>query len=272
MSKRAAIYARVSTDLQRDNYSIPSQIAECLKYAAKRGYLVVGDQYIDPITGQDTKHCDFAVPAFVDDFPSREISRPSLDACLNYLETVGFDILIVHALDRLARDPYIRQTIEMDFNKLGVKIEYAIGSYDESPEGEVRKDLDATFAKWENAKRVERCNRGKMRKAQNGLFVAGRAPYGYKIDKNVPGGLVIVESEADVVKTIFHLYVEEKMSIRQITKFLTSEGISPPLGGKTWGKSTVPKILRVRYIKDTTFTTSINVRKRNYSNEDTMNG
>ena len=32
MSKRAVIYARISTDMQRDNFSIPLQIAECFKY------------------------------------------------------------------------------------------------------------------------------------------------------------------------------------------------------------------------------------------------
>ncbi len=33
MTKREVIYARVSIDLQRENYYIPTQISECLKYA-----------------------------------------------------------------------------------------------------------------------------------------------------------------------------------------------------------------------------------------------
>ena len=32
MSKRAVISPRVSTDMQRDDFSIPLQIAECVKY------------------------------------------------------------------------------------------------------------------------------------------------------------------------------------------------------------------------------------------------
>jgi site-specific DNA recombinase len=182
MNERAALYPRVSTDTQRDNYSIPSQISDCLKYAEKKGYAIVGDMYVDPKTGQDTIKKNGAIPAYVDDFTSRELNRPGLNAALEYLERVGFDVLVVHALDRLARDPYIRQTLEREFNSRGARIEYVLGSYEETPEGEVRKDLDATFAKWENAKRVERCNRGKRRKAETGKFVAGRAPYGYRLD------------------------------------------------------------------------------------------
>jgi DNA invertase Pin-like site-specific DNA recombinase len=64
-------------------------------------------------------------------------------------------------LDRLARDPYIRRRLELEFEKRGAVVECVPGKYDQTPEGEVRKDLKATFAKWKNAKRVERSQRGK---------------------------------------------------------------------------------------------------------------
>ena len=145
MSKRAVIYARGSTDIQRDNFSISSQISECLKHAEERGYVLYGNQYVDSQTGRDVfADTPGAIPAFADDYTSRELSRPSLGAALFYLDTYGFDVLIVHALDRLARDPYIRQTLEREFNNRGARVEYVLGSYEETPEGEVRKDLDCT--------------------------------------------------------------------------------------------------------------------------------
>ena len=64
--------------MQRDNFSIPSQVAECLKYAEKRGYSVIGNQYVDPGTGFDKMQGGGAIPAFVDDFTSRELSSPFL--------------------------------------------------------------------------------------------------------------------------------------------------------------------------------------------------
>ncbi len=150
--KRAVIYARVSTDDQRGNYSVPTQIAACLQHAQARGYTVMGDRFVDPETGLDRAPSDDAIRAYVDDYTSRELSRPVLDAALQFAEQKGFDVLIAHALDRLARDPYIRQTLEREFGQHGVQVEYVLGDYAESAEGEVRKDLDATFAKWENAK------------------------------------------------------------------------------------------------------------------------
>jgi site-specific DNA recombinase len=243
MTKRAVIYARVSTDKQRDNYSIPSQIGDCLKYAEVEDYTIVGDRYVDPVTGYDTLTVDGSIPAFVDDYTSRELNRPALDAAFDYLERVGFDVLVVHALDRLARDPYIRQTLEIEIAKLGAKVDYVLGNYEETPEGEVHKDLASAFAKWENAKRVERSNRGKKEKAEKGLFVAGQPPFGYAIDKDAPGGLVIDDDQAETVRRIFDLYVNDNKSQREIVNILEVEGAITAKGNTEWGRSTVRAIL-----------------------------
>ena len=242
MSKRAVIYGRVSTDLQRDNYSIPSQVAECLKYVKQRGYSLVGDQYVDPETGLDTTGGNGATPAYVDDYTSRELSRPSLDAAISYLETVGYDVLVVYALDRLARDPYIRETLEREFIARDAKVEFVLGDYEDTPTGEVRKDLDATFAKWENAMRVERTNRGKLRKAESGLFVTGITPYGYVRDDNALGGLAVDEEQAEVVRWIFKMYAEDGLSINAIVDKLNEENV--PAYNDTWAKTTVIRLLK----------------------------
>jgi site-specific DNA recombinase len=244
MSKRAIIYARVSTDIQRDNFSIPSQVAECVKHVESKRYVLVGNQYVDAESGRDVPtDTPNAIPAFVDDYSSRELSRPSLDAAIYFLEQFGYDVLIVHALDRLARNPYIRQTLEREFNKRGARVEYVLGAYEESPEGEIRKDLDATFAKWENAKRVERSMRGKKRKAESGKWVAGTIPFGYQNDPNNPGVLIVEPTAAAVIQRIFHLYTMENRSIREIARILTEEGHIPYHGGSEWAKTTINHIL-----------------------------
>lgn len=246
MSKRAVIYCRVSTDVQRDNYSIPTQVAYCQQYAKSRGYAVVGDRFVDQETGYDVAAtAASAVPAYVDDYTSRDLSRPALDSALGFLETVGFDVLIVYCLDRLARDPYIRQTLEREVNKLGATVEYATGNYEDNAEGEVRKDLDATFAKWENAKRVERCSRGRKRKAETGLFVCGRAPFGYRIDKKALGGLAVVEEQAQIVRRIFEMFCVERLSLHGIVDVLTDDSsVTTQSGNGHWAMSTVRNILR----------------------------
>jgi site-specific DNA recombinase len=243
MKQRAAIYARVSTDIQRENYSIPTQISDLSKHGELEGYSLVGDHYVDPITGKDTLKVNGAVPAFVDDYTSTELSRPGLNAALLFLESTGFDVLIVHAIDRLARDAYFRETIEREFMARGAKVEYFLGNYDETPEGEVKKDLDATFAKWENAKRVERCNRGRKRKAEMGKFVNGTVTYGYRMDRNAFGGLSVNNEEAEVVRTIYRWFVEDRLSVHQIVRELNIVEAKTYDQKKIWAKSTVNRIL-----------------------------
>lgn len=258
-SKRALIYARVSTDDQRGNYSITTQVADCVKYAAEHEYTIVGDRFVDPDTGLDCAAGGGAIRAYVDDYTSREISRPSLDAAISYAERVGFDALIVHALDRLARDPYIRQTLEREFAAYGVKVEFVLGSYEESAEGDVRKDLDATFGKWENAKRVERSNRGKIGKAHKGRYVAGSGPYGYTLDASAPGGLVINDAEAEIVRWMFDQIVNYGQSLRGAALALNRQGIPSPRN-KKWSFVTVDMIIRNEVYAGPAITTSGNAR------------
>src|SRR5690606_19650796 len=127
-----------------------------------------------------------------------------------------------------------RQTLEMEFDKRGARVEYVLGNYEQTPEGEVRKDLDATFAKWENARRVERSLRGKRGKAESGLFVGGRPPYGYSVDREAQGGLAINDEQAAVVQRIFDLYVHKGYSIRNIAETLTAEQVANHSGKIGW--------------------------------------
>lgn len=242
MSKRAVIYARVSTDDQRDNYSVPTQIALCLRHAKDNGYSLVGSLHVNLENGRDAAPGPDTIAAFVDDHSGTELLRPNVATMLTFLRDEGADAVIVLSLDRLARDPYIRQTLEREIEALGARVIYVQGNYAETPEGEIHKDLDGAFAKWENMKRVERMMRGKNGKAQRGLFVAGAPPYGYRLDKQALGGLAVCEDEARVVRHIFEMYTTDK-SIREIARTLNDEGLKPARGTH-WAKSTVARILR----------------------------
>lgn len=243
MHKRAVIYARVSQDVQRDNYSIPSQVAACRQHAEEVGYSIVGSLHVDRETGRDCVAGPASVPAFVDDFTGTELLRPNISTMLKFLRDEGADAVIVLSLDRLARDPYIRQTLEREIEALGARVIYVQGNYAETPEGEIHKDLDGAFAKWENLKRTERSVRGKVAKAQRGLFVVGAAPYGYKIDKKAAGGLIVDEETAPIVQRIFAMYVEEGRTLRSIARQLNAEGIPSPRG-RQWSNATVHSMLR----------------------------
>ena len=239
MNKRAIIYARVSTDDQRNNYSIPSQVAEIKKYIEAKGYALVGNRFVDPDTGQDAVS---GTPAYVDDFSSRELSRPALDAAYEYLELYGYDVVVVYSIDRLDRDPYKLRTHEYGFIKGGASVEYVKGDYAETPDGQFMKTVVGAAAKLDNDWRTERFNRGKRQKARRGLFVSGRAPYGYRINRDALGGLEVMEEEAETVRWIFEAYVNNGLSIYGIVDALNQNGAKPQDGGN-WQKSTIAHIL-----------------------------
>lgn len=83
--KRAAIYARYSTDLQSE-HSIEDQIALCQSYAKREG-LEVAASY------QDAAQSGASV-----------LGRDGLIDLLDAARQRNFDIVIVEALDRLSRD------------------------------------------------------------------------------------------------------------------------------------------------------------------------
>ena len=237
--KRAIIYARVSTDEQRGNYSIPSQVKECCNYINQKGYVLVGNKYVDPETGFDA---DSGIKAFVDDYSSLEMSRPGIDNAYEYLRTNGFDIVVVLTIDRLDRDPVNLQIHERKFELLGAEVEYVQLPLEKNPSADFIKTIFSGAAKLENDMRTERMNRGKRQKALSGLFVGGRAPYGYQIDKSKPGGLAIVDSQADAVRLIFDAYCNKRLSIYEVVDFMNDSEYKPSLGER-WAKSSVQKIL-----------------------------
>ena len=241
---RAIIYARVSSDAQRDNYSVPVQLENCLTYAEEKGYVVVGHTHVDLVTGKDVPvTTPGAIAAYVDDHTSMELNRPGLNLAIEFVAREGADVVVVYVLDRFARDSFIRRTLEFEFEKLGAKVEYVLGDYSDEYIGETRKDLDDLVAKIENRNRARRVRDGRLKKAKIGKYVGSRAQYGYKLSKSTASGLEIVQGYADVVKKIFKLFVQDNTSVRTIVSTLNDDNIPSPRGRK-WGHSSVTRILK----------------------------
>src|SRR6188474_142729 len=101
MRQSAALYPRVSTDMQRDNYSVPSQIKAMLQLCEERAYKPAGDHWVNPDEGKDCSAGE-GVPAFVEDFTSLEIHRPEFERLISYISRYGADVVLVLSVDRLA--------------------------------------------------------------------------------------------------------------------------------------------------------------------------
>jgi len=190
-TKRAIIYARVSTVEQGKGYSLQTQLESCNAYAQEQNYTVVSE--------------------FTDHHTGTEIDRPGLNQLLHFVANEAVDVVIVHDLDRLSREPAYQAIIEMELTSSGVRVEYVLGQYEDSPEGDLTKMIKSAISKYENHQRVERSRRGKMGRARSGYVIATgkRAPYGYEyISEAHKGWFVIDEEEAQVVRQIYTWILE----------------------------------------------------------------
>ncbi len=206
--KGAVIYARVSTDEQGKGYSLQTQVESCRKYCQDNGYAVVG--------------------VFTDEYTGTELDRPGLNELRKLVQAGHADRVVVHDLDRLARNVYFQLHLEREIGGYGVRIGYVLGQYKDTPEGTLLKRIKADIAEYENAQRVERCRRGKAGRVKAGYVImpAGRAPFGYDyISEPHKGRLEVNEAQAAVVRQIYRWLVEDGLSSYAIAKRLWEQGV-----------------------------------------------
>ncbi|GGB65156.1 recombinase family protein [Henriciella pelagia] len=218
MSK-VAIYARFSSDLQRDA-SIEDQIRECQARAAREGWTIVQCYTDHAISGAS-------------------MNRPRIQALLRDAQEKKFDIVLAEALDRLSRDQGDTAHLHRQMKFLGIRIatlaEGDVGILDIGFKG-VMNQLYLDDMK-------EKVRRGQRGRVEAGKITAGLA-YGYSVVKKfgpdgkpVAGEREIIPSEAAIVRRIFQEYALGK-SPRAIAVDLNRENIPSPRGGK-WHPSTI---------------------------------
>ena len=233
---RAAIYCRVSTDEQGRGYSLPTQLEACQRYAQEHGYVIAA--------------------RFEDEYTGTELDRPELNRLRELVRQGEVDCIIIYDLDRLARNVYFQLHLENEIHSAGVRIEYVLGQYKDTPEGNLLKRIKAEIAEYENAQRVERSRRGKIGRAKAGFVIVpnGRAPFGYDyVSEPHKGYLVINEPQAAVVRSIYRWLVEDGLSSYAIAKRLWEQGIlskgdlsdvvCKKTGRAEWSPSTIRRIV-----------------------------
>src|SRR6476469_2523033 len=181
MGKRAAIYARFSSDRQRDR-SIDDQVALCQALADRNSW-AVSMIYADFAASGSTVH-----------------RRPEFSRMLTDAEDHQFDIIIAEDIDRLARGegdaPKLRQRLEF----LGIEIHTCTDGHVTRLHAGLKGLMGSLFL--DNL--VAHSRRGMLGRVRNGLS-AGGLTYGYAPGET-KGERVIVEHEATIVRRIFEEY------------------------------------------------------------------
>jgi site-specific DNA recombinase len=211
MSKRAALYARVSyDDRDNDGRNLAGQLEMAREYAASKGYRVVAE------FAEDDRGASGA---------SFELEQ--LNRVREMAQAGQFDVLIPREIDRLSRNLAKQLIVEEELRRAGVGIEYVLAEYPDSPEGRLNKHIRATIAEYEREKIKERNVRGRRNVVRQGRIMlhGDRPPYGYRLSADGMT-LVIHEPEANIVRKIFAWYAEgdetgQRMSSYKMAKVLS---------------------------------------------------
>ncbi len=216
---RAVVYARYSSDLQRDS-SIEDQIRLCRKRIEQQSW--------------EYRHS----------YTDRAISgasalRPTYQALLEDARRGAFDIVVAEALDRLSRDQEDVAGLLKRLRFAGVRLfTLAEGEIGELHVG-LKGTMNALFLK-DLADKTRRGLEGRVRQGRSG----GGLCFGYELAREhdargepVRGGRKIKPAEAAVVRRIFAEFASGR-SPRAIAQRLNAERIAGPKG-RTWGPSTI---------------------------------
>ena len=241
MAVRVCCLYRVSTGKQVDynaenQADIPMQRKACREFAKRNGWVIVLEMQEAGVSG-------FKVSAN---------DRDVLQEIRERAENKEFDILLVFMFDRIGRRAEETPFVVEWFIQNGIRI-WSVN------EGEQRIDTHADRlmnyirfwqADGESRKTSVRTKAALSQMVQEGRFRGGVAPYGYDL---VPSGVLnkkkrevmklkINESEAKVIRMIFHFSVENGYGRCKIGNLLTSMGIYTR-EGKAWHEATVGHIL-----------------------------
>ncbi len=188
-------YCRTSSQGQRDDRTIETQVSLIEKFGKERGFQQ-GQMFLDDgVSGNTTFE-----------------ERPGLRALLDYLKNnPQVEYIIITRYDRLGRNLIKTEAIIQLFQNLGVKLLVIENPYlmNNANSMVLLRHVMGSIGEYEKTLICERLKEGRNRKSSSGLFSGGRVPYGFSISREEKNqnksDLVINENESKNIKLIFEM-------------------------------------------------------------------
>jgi site-specific DNA recombinase len=228
---RAAIYVRVSTYGQVEKQTIEQQIERLQEHIAEKGWHLAAEHvYRD------------------EGYSGAKLARPGLDSLRDRAALAEFDIVLITAPDRLARN-YVHQVLVMEeLAQRGIQICFLDRPMSDDPHDRLLLQIRGAVAEYERTLIADRMRRGRLAKYKAGkLLPWTRVPYGYCLDPDQPREpehVHVDKAEAAIVGQMFNWYLEPKATLYRVAKRLTELGVPTPTGKARWNTTTVRGILR----------------------------
>ncbi|MGH2812644.1 MAG: recombinase family protein [Actinomycetota bacterium] len=221
---KVATYTRISTDEQRQPYSLGAQAERLNAY----------------IFSQDGWRL---VRTYQDQMSGKSLERPGLQHALKEAKHGLYELLLVFKVDRLARSTGGLARVLEQLESAGVAFRSASEPFDTSTAaGRMMVQMLGVFAEFEREMIVERTKMGLAKKASKGEWTGGAAPLGYcyDIERKL---LVPVKDEAAIVRAIFDRYVSRRWGSVTISNWLNDKYEFTRRGAR-WTPKKVIEVLR----------------------------
>ena len=221
---QVAAYCRVSTDKEDQANSFEAQQRYFREYIQRQPDWELQGIYADEgFSGTSTN------------------KRVEFNKMLHAAELGQIDLIVTKEVSRFTRNTVDALQITRELRRRGVGVLFLNDSLDtRTNDGELRLTIMSSFAQDESRRTSERSKWGQTRSMEKGV-VFGGSLLGY----DVIGGKMTVNPEgAEVVRLIFHKYLQERKGCSTIARELREAGILSSKGNCLWSSATVTKILK----------------------------
>lgn len=202
--KRAALYARVSTDEQaRHGYSIGAQVTALRDYAKNHHYVIAGEYIDEGISARKSYK-----------------KRPALLQLLEAVQDDKIDVILFIKLDRWFRNVAAYYQVQPILDAHNVAWQATMEDYETvTASGRLKVNIMLSVSQDEADRTGERIKFIFADKKSRGEVLSGNLPYGYKaVNKH----MVIDEHTGPIAQAIFQRFIDCR-NITEICKWLMNE-------------------------------------------------
>lgn len=204
--KKCYIYTRVSTAAQTEGYSLEAQQERLHQYAEYRELEIAGEYCDAGKSGKSTK------------------GRPEFQQMMEDVESQKDDVsyVLVFKLSRFGRnaaDVLKSLQLLLDYEVDLVSVDDAIDSSTQG--GRLTLAILSAVAEIERENITVQFMAGRLQKIKSGAWTGGPIPYGYRNSKE---GMVQEPAEAEIVRKIYDLYLQDGFLATTIVRYLNDRG------------------------------------------------
>jgi site-specific DNA recombinase len=208
------IYARVSTEQQAEReLSIPAQLNAARDYAVRLGWTVL-EEFVEPGAS------------------ARSAQRPALQRLLKHCrEEPKVNVVLVHKIDRLARNVHDHAMIRFQLRQHDVKLASVVENIDDSVSGQLVEHIMSSIAEFYSANLSEEVKKGMQAMVQQGGW-PHKPTRGYRLVRSEEGKsrVEVDVAAAPVIREAFEIYATGFYSLHDLRQQLAEQGIVTQAG------------------------------------------